>query len=244
MGNLNPEQRKAVEHGEGPLLVVAGPGSGKTSVITQRVVHLLESVPALLPENILALTFTDKAAGEMKSRVGRLLPGLDTAPHISTFHSFCYGVLRQRHFERQLLDKIDIWIFLRRRMEQLGLEYYQKLAAPGAFLHDLNNFFSQCQDELVGPEEFEAYVRKLEAEWQARAPGLDPATSSGEDQYGGHEGHRGQKRHRDRDRNRRPHRRKHFQFGEDHRGECDGDGGRRRGDHFADRHQGVLDRLV
>ncbi len=175
MGNLNPEQRKAVEHGEGPLLVVAGPGSGKTSVITQRIVRLLEYVDGLLPENILALTFTDKAAGEMKSRVGRLLPGLDTTPHISTFHSFCYGVLRQRHFERQLLDKIDIWIFLRRRMEQLGLEYYQKLAAPGAFLHDLNNFFSQCQDELVGPDEFDAYVRKREGEFQARAAGLDPA---------------------------------------------------------------------
>ena len=69
----------------------------------------------------------------MKSRVGHELPGLETSPHISTFHSFCYGVLLKRHFERKLLDKVDIWIFLRRRMEQLGLEYYQKLAAPGAF---------------------------------------------------------------------------------------------------------------
>jgi ATP-dependent DNA helicase UvrD/PcrA len=175
MDNLNPEQRKAVEHGEGPLLVIAGPGSGKTRVITQRIVHLLEKVPGLRPENILALTFTDKAAGEMKSRVSKELPNLDTSPHISTFHSFCYSVLRRRHFERKLLDKVDIWIFLRRRMEQLGLEYYQKLAAPGAFLHDLNNFFSQCQDELVGPDEFEAYVRKLESGFQARAAGLDPS---------------------------------------------------------------------
>ncbi|TAM83802.1 MAG: ATP-dependent helicase [Acidobacteria bacterium] len=160
MYNLNPEQRKAVEHGEGPLLVIAGPGSGKTRVITQRIVYLLEEVRGLQPENILALTFTDKAAGEMKSRVDHDLPGLNTSPQISTFHSFCYSVLRSRHFERKLLDKIDIWIFLRRRMEQLGLEYYRKLAAPGAFLHDLNNFFSQCQDELVGPDEFDAYVRK------------------------------------------------------------------------------------
>jgi DNA helicase-2/ATP-dependent DNA helicase PcrA len=175
MYNLNPEQRKAVEHGEGPLLVIAGPGSGKTRVITQRIVYLLENVSGLRPENILALTFTDKAAGEMKSRVNKELPGLDTSPHISTFHSFCYGVLRQRHYERKLLDKIDIWIFLRRRMEQLGLEYYQKLAAPGAFLHDLNNFFSQCQDELVGPDEFDAYVRTRENEFQARAASLDPA---------------------------------------------------------------------
>ena len=175
MDKLNPEQRRAVEHGEGPLLVIAGPGSGKTRVITQRIVYLLENAPGLRPENILALTFTDKAAGEMKSRVNKALPGLETSPHISTFHSFCYSVLRRRHFERKLLDKVDIWIFLRRRMEQLGLEYYQKLAAPGAFLHDLNNFFSQCQDELVGPDEFEAYVRKRENEFQARAAGLDPA---------------------------------------------------------------------
>jgi ATP-dependent DNA helicase UvrD/PcrA len=175
MGNLNPEQRKAVQFGEGPLLVIAGPGSGKTRVITRRIVHLLESVPGLRPENVMALTFTDKAAGEMKSRVTKELPGLDTSPHISTFHSFCYSVLLQRHFDRKLLDKVDVWIFLRRRMEQLGLEYYQKLAAPGAFLHDLNNFFSQCQDELVGPEEFEDYVRKREIEFQARAASLDPA---------------------------------------------------------------------
>ena len=164
-----------MEYGEGPLLVIAGPGSGKTRVITQRIVYLLENVPVLRPENILGLTFTDKAAGEMKIRVKNALPGLDTSPHISTFHSFCYSVLRRRHFERKLLDKVDIWIFLRRRMEQLGLEYYQKLAAPGAFLHDLNNFFSQCQDELVGPGEFEAYVLKQESEFQARAAGLDPA---------------------------------------------------------------------
>lgn len=175
MHNLNPEQRRAVEHGEGPLLVIAGPGSGKTRVITQRIICLLENVTGLQPENILALTFTDKAAGEMKTRVGHDLPGLDISPHISTFHSFCYGVLGKRHFERKLLDKIDIWIFLRRRMEQLGLVHYQKLAEPGAFLHDLNNFFSQCQDELVGPGEFEAFVQRRESEFQTRAASLDVA---------------------------------------------------------------------
>lgn len=83
---LNPEQRKAVEYGEGPLLVIAGPGSGKTRVITERIVHLLKNVPGLQPENILALTFTDRAAGEMKRRVSEALPGLETFPHVSTFH--------------------------------------------------------------------------------------------------------------------------------------------------------------
>ncbi|HME01269.1 MAG TPA: ATP-dependent DNA helicase [Terriglobia bacterium] len=176
MPGLNPEQRQAVEHGEGPLLVIAGPGSGKTRVITERIFHLLENVPHVHPENILALTYTEKAAEEMKRRVRKALPELPRLPMISTFHAFCYEVLRERHFERKLLDQIDVWIFLRRRMEQLGLEFYQKLAEPGAFLHDLNEFFSRCHDELVGPDEFESYVAGLELDFCRRAPGLSPAS--------------------------------------------------------------------
>jgi len=175
MFKLNPEQQQAVEHGEGPLLIIAGPGSGKTRVITQRIVHLLGHVPGLQPENILALTFTEKAAGEMKSRVARALPDLTTSPQISTFHSFAKRVLENRRPESVLLDKIDVWIFLRRRMAELGLGYYQKLAEPGAFLHDLNEFFSRCQDELIEPEDFEAYVGKLDEAFRARAAQLDPA---------------------------------------------------------------------
>jgi DNA helicase-2/ATP-dependent DNA helicase PcrA len=196
---LNAEQLKAVEHGEGPLLIIAGPGSGKTRVITQRIVHLLAGSaaeaqqPALLPElaiasrgggdsgsgiqpeNILALTFTEKAAREMQRRVREALPNLETLPSISTFHAFCYEVLRKRHFERTLLDKVDVWIFLRRRMENLGLQFYQKLAEPGAFLHSLNEFFSRCQDELIEPADFERYAESVERDFQAIAPSLDPA---------------------------------------------------------------------
>ena len=170
--NLNPEQRRAVEHGEGPLLVIAGPGSGKTRVIAHRIVHLLKHATGVQPENILALTFTEKAAGEMKSRVRKEVPGLQKFPFIATFHAFCYHVLRERHFDRRLLDEIDVWIFLRRRMQQLQLDFYQRLAEPGAFLHDLNEFFSRCQDELIEPDEFEAYVRKLEERSTCVAPVL------------------------------------------------------------------------
>jgi DNA helicase-2/ATP-dependent DNA helicase PcrA len=197
--NLNPEQSKAVEHGDGPLLIIAGPGSGKTRVITQRIVHLLAGsasvktelgllpgfkVPAhheepsglrAQPENILALTFTEKAAREMQRRVREALPYIETLPQISTFHAFCYEVLRKRHFERTLLDKVDVWIFLRRRMESLGLQFYQKLAEPGAFLHSLNDFFSRCQDELIEPADFESYVNALEGDFQAMVPSLDAA---------------------------------------------------------------------
>ena len=179
MPGLNPEQRQAVEHGEGPLLVIAGPGSGKTRLITERIVYLLENVPRIHPDNILALTYTEKAAEEMKRRVQKALPDLPRLPMVSTFHAFCYHVLRERQFERKLLDQIDLWIFLRRRMEQLGLEFYQKLAEPGAFLHDLNEFFSRCHDELVGPEEFESYVAGLELDFCRRAPAFVPDLAPG-----------------------------------------------------------------
>ena len=183
MLKLNPEQQEAVNHGDGPLLIIAGPGSGKTRVITQRIVHLLESAASdpraspLQPKNILALTFTEKAALEMKVRVSQALPELTSTPHISTFHSFCYEVLRQWHFERRLLDKVDVWIFLRRRMSLLGLEFYQKLAEPGAFLHDLNEFFSRCQDSLVSPGDFDAYVLACEQKFLSQHPAAAGQTS-------------------------------------------------------------------
>ncbi|MHB8652774.1 MAG: ATP-dependent helicase [Terriglobia bacterium] len=172
---LNPEQRKAIVHGEGPLLVIAGPGSGKTSVITQRIVHLLQRVSGLLPENILALTYTRKAAEEMKARVSAALGETPGLPHISTFHSLCEEILQENNAGHSLLNEIDVWIFLRRRMDQLRLEFYQKLAEPGAFLHDLNDFFSQCQDELIEPDHFEAYVTKVESVFAKRLAQLDPA---------------------------------------------------------------------
>ena len=88
---LTPSQRKAVFHIEGPLLVLAGPGSGKTRVITYRVAALIDSgVP---PHNICAITFTNKAADEMRQRVVAL--GTATGAHISTFHSLCVRILRR-----------------------------------------------------------------------------------------------------------------------------------------------------
>src|SRR5271156_6516722 len=90
---LNDAQRRAITHGDGPLLVIAGAGTGKTRVITERIKHLLTSDDSLLGENILALTFTNKAAGEMRSRVVKSTGERGKGLTIETFHSFCQGLL-------------------------------------------------------------------------------------------------------------------------------------------------------
>ncbi len=92
--NLNTEQLQAVTHIDGPMLIVAGAGTGKTTVVTRRIAYLIEQKLAK-PEEILALTFTDKAAGEMIERIDLLLPIGNYDLWVSTFHGFCERILKQ-----------------------------------------------------------------------------------------------------------------------------------------------------
>src|ERR1700739_3423356 len=114
---LNAEQRAAVEHGDGPLLVVAGAGTGKTRVIIERIRTLLENDPELAGENILGLTFTDKAAGQMKYRVVKAIGERAEGVWLSTFHAFCIEqILRAAKPDLVPLEHVDHWILLRRHI--------------------------------------------------------------------------------------------------------------------------------
>ncbi len=162
--DLNPEQRTAVTHDRGPLLIVAGAGTGKTSVITRRIGWLMASGKAPA-EGILALTFTDKAAAEMEERVDRLLPLGYGDLWMSTFHGFGERVLRERGLEIglpggfRLLDETGQWMLLRRHWDALRLDYYRPLGNPTKFLQALIAHFSRVQDELVAPAQYLEFAK-------------------------------------------------------------------------------------
>jgi DNA helicase-2/ATP-dependent DNA helicase PcrA len=170
---LNPEQLAAVQHGDGPLVVVAGAGTGKTRVITERIRYLLDTQSELTGKEILGLTFTDKAASEMKHRVvstsrdrGEVEEERAKAVTLSTFHSFCNSLLQEIDPDLKPIDKIDHWILLRRNLLLLQLEHYRRLAEPGQFLGDFVEFFSRCQDELVTPDDYQVFADKQLEEFQ------------------------------------------------------------------------------
>ena len=152
-------QRAAIEHVHGPLLVVAGAGTGKTSVLTHRIEYLVREGHAR-PDEILALTYTVNAANEMKERVHKLLGGKLIQAH--TFHDHCLKLLQSVEQDFGVLDEKDLWIYLRRRMRELRLEYYIRAANIPQFLNDLLEFVSRCHDELVTPEKYAQYVERLE----------------------------------------------------------------------------------
>jgi DNA helicase-2/ATP-dependent DNA helicase PcrA len=151
-------QREAIEHVHGPMLVVAGAGTGKTSVLVHRIADLVEQGHAK-PEEVLALTYTVAAAGEMRDRVRALL---GKQIHSATFHDYCLELLTRAGKRFGVLDECDLWIYLRKRVHELRLEHYVRAANVGQFLRDLLGFVSRCHDELVTPERYAEYVARLE----------------------------------------------------------------------------------
>src|ERR1700741_486880 len=138
LSHLNPEQREAATHFEGPLLVLAGAGSGKTRVLTHRIAYLVATGLAK-PSEILAITFTNKAASEMRERVESLVGGVSRLMWVMTFHSACARILR-REAERlgykrsfTIYDEADTLRMVKRCMAELELD--PKRYAPRAIRH-------------------------------------------------------------------------------------------------------------
>jgi DNA helicase II / ATP-dependent DNA helicase PcrA len=155
-------QQRAIEHVAGPMLVIAGAGTGKTTVLTQRVANLIREGHAR-PNEILALTYTENSAAEMMARVrkeldGTALDGLQAC----TFHAWCNGLLQRRGAGFGVLDDKDLWVFLRRRIRDLRLKHFVRAANVGQFLDSLLDFMRRCQDELIGPAEYALYVERIE----------------------------------------------------------------------------------
>src|SRR6267143_224528 len=173
---LNDAQRRAMTHGDGPLLVIAGAGTGKTRVITERIRHLLESDDSLLGENILALTYTKKAIAELRIRVAKGTGERGKDVVIANFHSFCEKILKKVNPGLVPLENVDHWILLRRNLARLKLEKYRRLAEPGQFLSDFIQFFSRCQDELVSSEDYQQFADLLAKELEEEKSALDEDT--------------------------------------------------------------------
>jgi DNA helicase II / ATP-dependent DNA helicase PcrA len=155
LDQLNIQQRAAVEQTDGPLLILAGAGSGKTRVITYRIAYLIE-VKNVPPQSILAVTFTNKAAGQMKERVAKLLTGGEDGrrdgPHVSTFHSFCVSVLR-RHINHlgysrdfSIYDSDDQARLMKSCIQELGLA--EQVGTPRSVLGRV----SYAKNHAISPE--------------------------------------------------------------------------------------------
>ncbi|MBU4125290.1 ATP-dependent helicase, partial [Patescibacteria group bacterium] len=163
---LNKEQSQAVTHREGPLLIVAGAGTGKTTVITQRIAYIIERGWAKSDE-ILALTFTEKAAGEMEERVDRLLPMGYLDLWISTFHSFGERILKEHGLEIglpadfKLLNEFEQWSLVRKNLDKFNLDYYRPMGNPAKFIHALIKHFSRAKDEDISPADYLQYAEGL-----------------------------------------------------------------------------------
>src|SRR5436309_10528092 len=160
---LSGRQRDAVLHGDGPLLIIAGAGTGKTTVLTRRIAHLISSKRAR-PEEVLALTFTEKAAVEMAERVDQLIPYGYAETCIGTFHAFGDRILRESALEVGLgpefrvLTRPEKIIFLRERLWRLPLRRFRPLGDPTRHLGALLGLVSRAKDEDISPSAYKAWA--------------------------------------------------------------------------------------
>ena len=157
INDLNKEQQKAVLETEGPLLILAGAGSGKTRVLTTKVAYLIEEA-GISPYNILAITFTNKAAKEMSNRLYRLIGDKAKNVQVSTFHSFGVKILRENFkylgYDKNfiIMDSEDSVSVIKKILKEKGID--PKIYNPNA----IKNKISSCKNEMMSPKDYEKYV--------------------------------------------------------------------------------------
>ena len=155
--DLNKEQQKAVLVNSGPLLILAGAGSGKTKVLTTKIAYLIEAL-GVSPYNILAITFTNKAAKEMSDRLYNMVGEISRRAQVSTFHSFGLKILRENYEKLGytnnfvIMDSEDTLSIIKKILKQLDLD--SKIFNSSA----IRNKISSCKNELMGPNEYEKYA--------------------------------------------------------------------------------------
>ncbi len=172
ISSLNDQQEQAVNHTRGPLLIVAGAGTGKTSVVTQKIVRLIQSGEAR-QEQIVALTFSEKAAREMEDRVSSLLGQSFLEISIGTFHAFCDRILSERGLDSglpvpaQLITDVEAWVLVRNNLDRFHLDYYRPRGNPLTCISALLKHISRLKDEEILPDEYIRSAENLSADSDA-----------------------------------------------------------------------------
>ena len=174
---LNKKQEEAVVHGNGPLLIVAGAGTGKTTVLVNRLAYLINE-KKVDPANLLLLTFTEKAAGEMEDRADQIMSYGYTESWISTFHGFGERLLRESALDIglnpgfKLLSQTEQWMLIRKNLDRFNLDYYRPLGNPTKFISELITHFSRLKDENISSAEYLALAEEKRADLDRELGGV------------------------------------------------------------------------
>lgn len=174
--NLNLAQKKAVKHEAGPLLIVAGAGTGKTTVLINRLAYLITE-KKVSTDSILLLTFTEKATGELEERADKILPYGYVDLWINTFHGLGERLLHEHALDIglsanfKLLAETEQWVLIKKNLERFNLDYYKPLGNPTKFISELIRHFSRLKDENISPSDYLKYAEELESDQDNRLSG-------------------------------------------------------------------------
>lgn len=178
MDHLNEKQKQAVSHIQGPMMVVAGAGTGKTRVITERIAYLIRQ-HQVSADAILGLTFTEKAATEMEERLDILMPIGYSEVSLKTFHGFCDETLRRYGVDIGIpgnfavLQGVRQWQLVRDHLFEFDLDYYRPMGNPTKFIDALISHFGRLKEEMISPEDYHNWAKTLSEQSESEEDQLE-----------------------------------------------------------------------